>query len=53
MSTDKTSGNNGGNEDDARNAFYTSSQWRTVEHLIEDTYNRNNTLISLALLFKL
>jgi hypothetical protein len=28
MSTDKTSGNNGGNEDDARNAFYT---WSPLE----------------------
>jgi len=46
MPTDKTSGNNGGNEDDTRNAFHTSSQHRTTEPLLEDTYDRNNTLRS-------
>jgi hypothetical protein len=41
-----TSGYNGGNEDDTRNAFYTSSRYRTTETLLEDTDNRNNTLRS-------
>jgi hypothetical protein len=45
MSKGKTSSNNGGNEDDTRNAVHTISRWRTTEHLFEDTDNRNNTLI--------
>jgi hypothetical protein len=41
-----TSGNNDGNEDDRRNALYTSSRYRTTESLLEDTDNRNKTLRS-------
>jgi hypothetical protein len=41
-----TSGNNGGNEDGTRNALYTSSRYRTTEHLFEDIDDRNITLRS-------
>jgi hypothetical protein len=41
-----TSGNNDGNEDDTRDAFYTSSRYRTTKPLLEDIDNRNNTLRS-------
>ena len=41
-----TSGNNDRNEDDTRNALYISSRFRTAKPLLEDTNNRNNTLIS-------
>ena len=41
-----TSGNNGGNEDDTRNAFYTSSRYRTTKPLFEDIDDRNITLRS-------
>ena len=41
-----TSGNNDGNEDDTRNALYTSSRYRTTESLFEDTDNWNITLRS-------
>jgi hypothetical protein len=46
MSNDKTSGNNDGNEDDTRHAFYTSSRYRTTEPLVEDTDKRKHTLRS-------
>jgi hypothetical protein len=53
MSNDKTSGNNDGNEDDTRHAFYTSSRYRTTEPLVEDTDKRKHTLRSaLSVLFK-
>jgi hypothetical protein len=41
-----TSGNNDRHEDDRRNAFYTSSRYRTTESLLEDTDNWNITLRS-------
>jgi hypothetical protein len=41
-----TSGKNDRNEDNTRNAFYTSSRFRAAKTLLEDTNNRNNTLIS-------
>ena len=41
-----TSGSNDGNEDDTRNAFYTSSRYRTTESLFEDIDDRKNTLRS-------
>ena len=41
-----TSGSNDGNEDGTRNAFYTSSRYRTTELLLEDTDNWNITLRS-------
>ena len=43
----RASGNNDRNEDDTRNLCYTISRWRTAEHILEDTDNRNNALISL------
>jgi hypothetical protein len=46
MSNYKTSGNNDGNEDDTRHAFYTSSRYRTTETLVEDTDKRKHTLRS-------
>ena len=46
ISNDKTSGNNDGNEDDTRHAFYTSSRYRTTETLVEDTDKRKHTLRS-------
>ena len=41
-----TSGKNDRNEDNTRNAFYVSYRYRTAKPLLEDTNNRNNTLIS-------
>ena len=41
-----TSGNNGGSEDGTRNAFYTSSRYRTTKPLFEDIDDRNITLRS-------
>ena len=41
-----TSGNNGGNEDDTRNVFHTSSRYRTTKPLFEDIDDRNITLRS-------
>jgi hypothetical protein len=38
-----TSGSNDGNEDGTKNAFYTSSRYRTTELLLEDTDNWNIT----------
>jgi hypothetical protein len=52
-----TSGINDGNEDVTRNAFYTSSRYRTTKPLFEDIDNRNITLrspdpdISLSITF--
>ena len=41
-----TSGCNDGNVDGTRNAFYSSSRYRTTAPLLEDIDNRNNTLRS-------
>jgi hypothetical protein len=46
MHTNATSGNNDGNEDGTKNAFYTSSRYRTTKPLFEDIDNRNITLRS-------
>jgi hypothetical protein len=46
LNTMVTSGNNDGNEDGTKNAFYTSSRYRRTEILLKDIDNTNNTLRS-------